>query len=90
MKLMRTPKKVDIDITNRCNLPLPVLLPLGGRAGDADGDGDLPAEEWLRFFGELNRCAVTEVTLAGGTLPRGDLREIIPGVTWRTGCDSRS
>ncbi len=80
MKLMRTPKKVDIDITNRCNLRCRYCYHFES-AGDADGDGHLPAEEWLRFFGELNRCAVTEVTLAGGEpFLRGDLREIIRGV----------
>ncbi len=43
--------------------------------------GDLPAAEWLQFFEELNRCAVTEVTLAGGEpFIREDLKEIIGGI----------
>ncbi|MBP8695264.1 MAG: SynChlorMet cassette radical SAM/SPASM protein ScmE [Syntrophobacterales bacterium] len=75
---MRTPKKVDIDITNRCNLRCRYCYHFES-AGDADGD--LPAEEWLRFFGELNRCAVTEVTLAGGEpFIREDFKEIIGGI----------
>jgi len=42
---------------------------------------DLPKEEWLRFFEELNRCAVTNVTLAGGEpFFREDLRELIEGI----------
>ncbi len=78
MRLMRTPKKVDIDITNRCNLRCRYCYHFES-AGDADGD--LPAEEWLRFFGELNRCAVTEVTLAGGEpFIREDFKEIIGGI----------
>ena len=40
-----------------------------------------PDREWLRFFEELNRCAVTEVTLAGGEpFMREDLKEIIDGI----------
>ena len=62
MRLMRTPKKIDIDITNRCNLRCRYCYHFES-AGDAGGD--LPAAEWLQFFEELNRCAVTEVTLAG-------------------------
>lgn len=78
MRLMRTPKKVDIDITNRCNLRCRYCYHFES-AGDAGGD--LPAEEWLQFFEELNRCAVMEVTLAGGEpFMREDLREILGGI----------
>jgi len=78
MRLMRTPKKIDIDITNRCNLRCRYCYHYES-AGDAGGD--LPASEWIRFFEELNRCAVTEVTLAGGeAFIREDLREIIEGI----------
>jgi SynChlorMet cassette radical SAM/SPASM protein ScmE len=78
MRLMRTPKKVDIDITNRCNLRCRYCYHFES-AGDAGKD--LPAAEWLRFFEELNRCAVTEVTLAGGEpFIREDLKEIIGGI----------
>ncbi|HQL89858.1 MAG TPA: SynChlorMet cassette radical SAM/SPASM protein ScmE [Syntrophales bacterium] len=78
MKLMRTPKKIDIDITNRCNLRCRYCYHYES-AGDAGGD--LPAEEWLQFFGELNRCAVTEVTLAGGEpFIREDLEAIVGGI----------
>ena len=78
MRLMRTPKKMDIDITNRCNLRCRYCYHFES-AGDAGGD--LPTGEWLRFFEELNRCAVTEVTLAGGEpFMREDLREILGGI----------
>ena len=78
MRLMRTPKKIDIDITNRCNLRCRYCYHYES-AGDAGGD--LPASEWLRFFEELGRCAVTEVTMAGGEpFIREDLKEIIGGI----------
>jgi SynChlorMet cassette radical SAM/SPASM protein ScmE len=78
MRLMRTPKKMDIAITNRCNLRCRYCYHFES-AGDVEND--LPAAEWLRFFEELNRCAVTEVTLAGGEpFIREDLREIIEGI----------
>jgi SynChlorMet cassette radical SAM/SPASM protein ScmE len=78
MRLMRTPKKIDIDITNRCNLRCRYCYHF---ESPGDAGGDLPAEEWIRFFEELNRCAVTEVTLAGGEpFIREDLKEIIGGI----------
>jgi SynChlorMet cassette radical SAM/SPASM protein ScmE len=78
MRLMRTPKKVDISITNRCNLRCRYCYHFES-AGDVEGD--LPAGEWLEFFEELNRCAVTQVTLAGGEpFIREDLKEIIEGI----------
>ena len=78
MRLMRTPKKMDVSITNRCNLRCRYCYHFES-AGDVEGD--LPAAEWLRFFEELNRCAVTEVTLAGGEpFIREDLKEIIDGI----------
>lgn len=78
MQLMRTPKSVDISITNRCNLRCRYCYHFES-AGDVGGD--LPAEEWLQFFEELNRCAVMKVTLAGGEpFIREDLRDIIGGI----------
>jgi len=78
MRLIRTPKKMDIAITNRCNLRCRYCYHFES-AGDVQGD--LPASEWIRFFEELNRCAVMEVTLAGGEpFMREDLKEIIDGV----------
>jgi len=78
MRLMRTPKKIDIAITNRCNLRCRYCYHF---EGPGDTGEDLPAEEWLRFFEELNRCAVTDVTLAGGEpFIRQDLKEILNGI----------
>jgi SynChlorMet cassette radical SAM/SPASM protein ScmE len=44
-------------------------------------DQDLPKEEWLQFFEELNRCAVMNVTLQGGEpFYRKDLSELVEGI----------
>jgi SynChlorMet cassette radical SAM/SPASM protein ScmE len=44
-------------------------------------DQDLPKEEWLHFFEELNRCAVMNVTIGGGEpFCRKDLQELIEGI----------
>ena len=78
MQVMRTPKKIDIDVTSRCNLRCRYCYHF---ESPGDTGGDLPAREWVRFFEELNRCAVTEVTMAGGEpFIREDLKEIIGGI----------
>jgi SynChlorMet cassette radical SAM/SPASM protein ScmE len=42
---------------------------------------DLPKEEWLKFFEELNRCAVMNVCLSGGEpFYREDLKDLIKGI----------
>jgi SynChlorMet cassette radical SAM/SPASM protein ScmE len=42
---------------------------------------DLPKEEWLQFFEELNRCAVMNVTIGGGEpFCRKVLSELIEGI----------
>ena len=42
---------------------------------------DLPKGEWLRFFDELGRCSVMDVTLQGGEpFMRQDLPELIEGI----------
>jgi SynChlorMet cassette radical SAM/SPASM protein ScmE len=77
-KIMKTPRSVDIEITNRCNLRCKYCSHF-----DSSGDVgiDLPTEEWLRFFEELNFCAVMEVTLSGGEpFCRDDFRELLTGI----------
>ena len=63
MKVMSTPRSVDLDITGNCNLRCTYCSHF-----DSPGDvkGDLPTGEWLRFFEELGRCAVMRVCLSGG------------------------
>jgi SynChlorMet cassette radical SAM/SPASM protein ScmE len=42
---------------------------------------DLPKQEWMRFFEELNRCAVMNVTLSGGEpFCRKDFKELLEGI----------
>ena len=78
MKLMKTPRSVDLSITNRCNLRCTYCSHFTG-AGDVGQD--LPKEEWLQFFEELNRCAVMNVTLQGGEpFCRKDLPELVEGI----------
>ena len=78
MKLMKTPRSVDLSITNRCNLRCTYCSHFTG-AGDVGQD--LPKEEWLQFFKELNRCAVMNVTIGGGEpFCREDLPELIEGI----------
>ena len=78
MKLMRTPRSVDLSVTNRCNLQCTYCSHFTS-AGDVSQD--LPQEEWLQFFEELNRCAVMNVTLQGGEpFCRKDLQELIEGI----------
>ena len=78
MKVMRTPRSVDVSITNRCNLRCKYCYHFTS-AGDVDHD--LSTEEWLEFFQELHRCVVTEVTVAGGEpFCREDLKELVEGV----------
>ncbi len=78
MKVMRTPRTVDIDITNRCNLRCKYCYYY---SGPGDTGQDLPLEEWLTFFDELGRCAVMDVSIAGGEpFLRKDLRQVIERV----------
>jgi SynChlorMet cassette radical SAM/SPASM protein ScmE len=78
MKVMKTPKSVDLEITNRCNLRCTYCSHF---ESDGDVGHDLPKEEWLKFFEELNHCAVTNVTLSGGeAFIRKDLKELIESI----------
>ena len=78
MKVMRTPRSVEIAITNRCNLRCRYCSHFTS-AGDVDED--LPTAEWLTFFEELNRCSVMRVTIGGGEpFYRDDLAELIEGI----------
>lgn len=78
MRLMRTPKSVDLSITNRCNLNCAYCYHF---ESEGDSGTDLPTEAWLSFFEELTSCAVLDVTLAGGEpFLRKDLKELIEGI----------
>ena len=78
MRVMKTPKSVDLSITNRCNLR---CMYCSHFTSAGDSGKDLSTEEWLRFFEELNRCAVLDVTIEGGeAFIRKDLKELIEGI----------
>jgi len=78
MKVMRTPKSVDLSITNRCNLRCSYCYHF---TSESDSGSDLSTAEWLMFFEELNRCSVLDVSIGGGEpFMRSDLKELIAGV----------
>jgi SynChlorMet cassette radical SAM/SPASM protein ScmE len=78
MKLINTPRSLDIEITNKCNLRCNYCSHF---TSGGDVDHDLSKEEWIQFFEELNRCAVLDVTISGGEpFYRKDLKEIIDGI----------
>ncbi len=78
MKVMSSPRSLDLDITNHCNLRCKYCSHFTG-AGDVDQD--LLKEEWLDFFKELNRYGVINVCIQGGEpFYREDLPELIQGI----------
>lgn len=78
MRLMRTPRTVDLEITDRCNLRCKYCSHFGS---EAEVGRDLAADEWLLFFEELGRCAVMDVCLQGGEpFIREDLKTLIDGL----------
>ena len=76
---MKTPKSMDLSITNRCNLRCQYCSHF---TSASDVGADLPKEEWLKFFEELGRLAVLDVTLEGGEVfVLGDtLKEFIEAI----------
>jgi len=77
-KVMRTPRKLDIEITSRCNLRCRYCYFFHNPAVDYR---DLPTEEWLKFFDELGSLGVMDVTLAGGEpFIREDLTSLLEGL----------
>ncbi len=78
MKVMNTPRSVDLSITNKCNLRCKYCFHF---TSEGDTGKDLPLEEWLTFLKELNDCAVMDVCLSGGEpFCRKDLKELIDGI----------
>lgn len=78
MEVLRTPKNVDLNITNKCNLRCSYCSHF---SSGSDNGTDLSLEEWLLFMEELNQCAVFNVTLSGGEpLIRKDFKEIVNAI----------
>lgn len=77
-KVMNSPRKVELALTSRCNLRCVYCYLFDS---PADVNKDLPTEEWLQFFGELNKASVLDVTLSGGEAPiRKDFKVLVEGV----------
>ncbi len=78
MKVMKTPRSVELAITGKCNLRCKYCSYFKSAA---DVGQDLALDEWLAFFKELNRCAVMNVTLQGAEpFTRQDLKQIISAI----------
>ncbi len=72
---------MDLVVTNGCNLRCRYCYHFGS-AGEVSGD--LPLADWRRFFGELERCSVLEVSVTGGEpFHRPDLAELLQDLTRR-------
>lgn len=77
-KIIHSPRTVEIDITNYCNLR---CLYCSHFNSSGDVKADLSTSEWLQFFNELKECAVMNVVLEGGEpFSRKDFFEIINGI----------
>jgi SynChlorMet cassette radical SAM/SPASM protein ScmE len=78
LKVMRTPRSVDLEVTSRCNLRCRYCYYFDNPTVEYK---DLSTGEWLQFFDELGRCAVMDVTLQGGEpFIRKDLPQLIAGI----------
>ncbi len=78
MKVINTPKSLELSLTTKCNLRCTYCSHFTSASDVAE---DLPAEEWLLFFQELSRCAVMSVTLEGGEIfCRPDIKMLIEGI----------
>lgn len=78
MSIMKTPRTVEISVTQECNLRCRYCSHF---SSDSDVKNDLPLDEWLMFFKELQRNSIINVILQGGEpFLRKDLHELIKGV----------
>jgi len=78
VRIMRTPRSLDLLITGKCNLRCTYCSHFSS-AGDTKED--LPTDAWLTFFEELNECAVLSVCLQGGEpLMRPDFVQLVEGI----------
>jgi SynChlorMet cassette radical SAM/SPASM protein ScmE len=76
--LMKTPRSLDLNITAKCNLKCCFC---SHYTSSTDTGEDLPLEQWLSFFKELNRCDVLDVVLSGGEpFLYKDFKKLVEGV----------
>lgn len=78
LKVMRTPRSLDLEITSRCNAACRYCYYLNNPGIDYS---DLPTGDWLALFQELADCQVMDVTLQGGEpLLRTDFLPLVDGI----------
>lgn len=78
MRVIRTPRDVDIAITSECNLRCSYCSFF---TSEGDVHIDLPTEDWLAFFDDLGRNCVLRVKLGGGEpFFRQDIVELLEGI----------
>jgi len=74
------PRELDLSLTGKCNLSCAYCF----YADEMHGRNDLPAEEWLRLFAELDTLPVESLCLSGGEVfVRRDLWDLIDGLIAR-------
>jgi SynChlorMet cassette radical SAM/SPASM protein ScmE len=77
LRVMSSPRQVDIAVTGRCNLSCAYCF----YADEMTSRTDLPTQRWLEFFQELGRLGVMTVCLTGGeAFIRPDFFELVDGV----------
>ncbi|MBD3385518.1 radical SAM protein [candidate division KSB1 bacterium] len=77
MRVMSTPRHVDIAITGKCNLACQYCF----YADEMVARTHLPTDRWLSLFDELGQMGVMTVTLTGGEIfTRSDFFELIDGI----------
>ena len=78
MKIMKTPRVVNIAITSKCNAR---CLYCSHFDSNSDVEKDIDTDEWITFFSELNKLGVMRVILHGGEpFIRNDILEIIDNI----------
>ena len=71
------PRGLDLSLTGKCNLHCAYCF----YADEMQGRTDLPAEEWLRFFSELDTLPVRSLCLSGGEVfLRRDLWQLVDAI----------
>jgi len=71
------PRHLDLCLTGKCNLSCRYCF----YSNEMVGRNDLPAEEWLLFFGELKSLGVRTLTLSGGEVfVRRDFWELVDAI----------
>jgi SynChlorMet cassette radical SAM/SPASM protein ScmE len=77
IKIMSTPRNVDIAVTGKCNLSCAYCF----YADEMTSRSDLSTQQWLDFFKTLGNVGVMSVCLTGGeAFTRPDFFELVDGV----------